>query len=410
MGKFTTDMRAYDREIGDVITLSDVLMGYSSKLVKITSIIDSGDGLLDIFWREYDANLYTDELGDLNPVVTATTALNVNAYPGDVSSFSAKILLSSILFTWTAAKNPNAKYEIREGTSWKASQLIATDITGTSYSTQLFGSGSKTFYIKAISEYGVYSQNEASDSFSVSDIFLRNIVLSTDLTSGTPSNTNCSIYGSLITPDPTIDWSDESPDLWSTVETNYYVVDEKWGCDGVETSSSSESDEIDVGADLESLCYVTYDFDMCGDDDNTVTFQWKYKTAAGSYQDDWVEFSPGTYEFRYCKFKIVLSNPNGIMSNLESPTINVDVPDRLEFYNDISIAAGGTTITFATHPQSKIAKPFTTTPAVNVTPEDDSITLTPVWKTKSATAVTVYLYDKNDTAVTGTADITVKGY
>jgi hypothetical protein len=413
MGKFTTDMRAYDREIGDVITLSDVLMGYSSKLVKITSIIDGSDGLLDIYWREYDADLYNDELGDLEPELTATNAFNINAYPGNVEGFTAKVFLNSILFTWQPVASSKSKYEIREGGSWDDSILIASAVSGLTASTELYGIGTKTYWIKAISEYGIYSQTADSDSITITDVFLRNNVVETDLiNTGTTTASDCHISNDKLKPDILADtyFTDETPDTWADSGTRYYAdTNNRWSYD-CENSSYFETDEIDLGADLQSIWFLNYDFYNGGDTQNTVTFYWKYKIDGGSYQAEWVEFAPGSFLCRYAKFKIEFSNPNNVLSLLQNCYATADVPDRTEFYNDLSGPNTGLTVTFATHEQSKIAKPFTVAPAVVITPEDDSKTLTPVWTNRTKSEVTIYLYDKNDNKVAGTVDMTCKAY
>jgi hypothetical protein len=413
-GKFSTDMRAYDREIGDVITLSDNLMGYSSKLVKITSIIDDGSGVLDIYWREYNADLYNDELGCHEPELTKVVDNPINAAPGNVSALNAKVFLESVLFSWPAVDDPKAVFEIREGGSWDDSILIETNITGLSAATKLFGLGIKTYWIKAKSQYGVYSENAPSQQITITDTFLRNTVVNTDIINlGTPlAVVDCHSYNGKAKPDilPNEYWQDLSPEKWASSGERYYADDNnRWTYDCV-TSSYFESAEIDLGNDISSDWYLNYDFYNGGDVQNTVKFYWKYKTAAGAYQDDWIEFSPGKAECRYAKFKIVFSNPNNVLSVLQSCYAIADVPDRLEYYNDITVPAGGVTIAFASHEQSKIAKPFTAIPAVVVTPEDNSKTLSPVWTNRTKDSVTIYLYDKADTKVSGVVDITVKGY
>ena len=71
-GCFQTDFRASDLEIGDIITLSDLLMGFISLNVKVVKVIDDNTGVFEVYWRIYSDDLYTDEQGSQLPTITQT--------------------------------------------------------------------------------------------------------------------------------------------------------------------------------------------------------------------------------------------------------------------------------------------------------------------------------------------------
>lgn len=69
---FTTGYQAVGRQIGDVITLTYEKGNttiFDAKLFKIYMMVDNQKGELEIYCREYDERIYSDELGSLEPVV-----------------------------------------------------------------------------------------------------------------------------------------------------------------------------------------------------------------------------------------------------------------------------------------------------------------------------------------------------
>jgi len=73
---FTTGYQAVGRQIGDVITLTyekGSTTIFDAKLFKIYMIVDNQKGELEIYCREYDERIYTDELGSFEPVINQIT-------------------------------------------------------------------------------------------------------------------------------------------------------------------------------------------------------------------------------------------------------------------------------------------------------------------------------------------------
>ena len=123
-----------------------------SKKYKIVTLLDKFTGLYQLYCREYNEDLYSDELGCLEPEVTINNITNIYRQPEDVTGFSVRIYLESLIFQWEAVDYPNATYEIRVGTSWEDGNVVATGLTGINYSGRLFTTGTKTYWIKAKTE------------------------------------------------------------------------------------------------------------------------------------------------------------------------------------------------------------------------------------------------------------------
>jgi Putative phage tail protein len=86
----------------------------------------------------------------------------------------------------------------------------------------------------------------------------------------------------------------------------------------------------------------------------------------GSTFAAWQNYSPGVYTFKSLRRRIVLTTINPqVVPILSEFSGAVDVPDRVDQYSNVSIATGGTTITFVD--ASNVAKPFNASPNVQVT-------------------------------------------
>lgn len=68
-GKFKTTIRALNRIPGDVITISDDIMGWVKKPVRILEIRHAGDHGHEIYFREYNETIYNDALGSAEPTL-----------------------------------------------------------------------------------------------------------------------------------------------------------------------------------------------------------------------------------------------------------------------------------------------------------------------------------------------------
>jgi hypothetical protein len=82
-GKFKTTIRALNRIPGDVITITDDIMGWVEKPVRILEIRHAGDHIHEIYFREYNETIYTDALGSAEPTPNYSELPNPFAPPPD---------------------------------------------------------------------------------------------------------------------------------------------------------------------------------------------------------------------------------------------------------------------------------------------------------------------------------------
>lgn len=66
---FTTNRRALDRTVGDVITYSDYTCEWVEKKFRILNIEDSQDGQIKLTCREYNGNIYNEQRGETDPTI-----------------------------------------------------------------------------------------------------------------------------------------------------------------------------------------------------------------------------------------------------------------------------------------------------------------------------------------------------
>ena len=152
-GSFDTDFRAYDLEVGDVITFDSILMGVNAYKVKVTQVTDDGAGTYTVNWQTYDERLYQDKLGSLEPRVLITKNDDLLAYPSDVENFNVVQKREFFNFAWSPTKNPADTYEIRLGASWHDSKILSPKIPVSEYFSKIENKGLHRFWIKAWNGY-----------------------------------------------------------------------------------------------------------------------------------------------------------------------------------------------------------------------------------------------------------------
>lgn len=89
-GRFKTTIRALDRTPGDVIALTSEVMGWEDKPVRITAMREAEDHTIEVYWREYNASVYTDTPGGVKPTPNYSTLPNSAAPPANVSDLKVK--------------------------------------------------------------------------------------------------------------------------------------------------------------------------------------------------------------------------------------------------------------------------------------------------------------------------------
>ena len=124
-----------------------------------------------------------DVIGLLSASAASVTAA-VSA-PEDIAVFETYPQNDSIRFTWASVPGTGVEYVIRAGDSWASGRRIARS-GGNTATVKLPAklSGTKTFWIKALSTAGLYSANARFSIVDQSPIVNRNIVLEDDFSIG----------------------------------------------------------------------------------------------------------------------------------------------------------------------------------------------------------------------------------
>jgi hypothetical protein len=291
----------------------------------------------------------------------------------DVTGFSNYFRAGITYLFWTpvdAASRGAIGYEVRKGATWDSAQLMARTTD-----TECISDGDGTYLIKAYSEYS-WSANAVTLSLSGSSI-VKNVIASWDergtAWSGTCSGGAAPVGGYI---------SLAGSALFSSIATFSAITSLQW-YGGTSLSGTYEppaSHIIDIGNVATCSCSLTYGShgdnpyslisavpvfsemaSVKGDFGGSAWVQMQIAVSdqAGTY-GSWVDFYPGEYVGRNFKFRANLfSETPGVVAVLEDMIIRVDVPDIVKTGSNVSIAAGGTAISYPV--------PFHATPNVQVT-------------------------------------------
>ena len=406
-GYFETDYRVFDLEIGDVITLSDNLMKYNAKSVKITRLIDKNDGTFGVYWREYNPSLYLDTPGALAPTVTETSSVDVFAPPPDVEFFNIVQNNNLYLFSWQPVAKDGVTYEIRSGESWDSATVLGTDITSATFSTIIRSTGLKTFFIKAKNSYGIFSAAPAVYSINITDIPSLNIVLQEDLLASTPQELNeCYVYNGVLKLNPAGVWKLVDSLNWQT--TAYYAIDGNWGGATVSTGSMTTA-VYDLGMSVKS--YLSLEYESNETQENSSVRIYIRCSDDGEIWSDWKLFANEERELRFYQFKIDLTSSDMTKLTVKNLVFTIDVEDRDEYYKGIIVenAQEGLLLDFATNPQSKLKRAFCSIPAVVANTSDGTSGYCSV-TAKSPSSCVIKVFNNQNQPVTARIDVHVKGY
>jgi len=117
----------------------------------------------------------------------------------------------------------------------------------------------------------------------------------------------------------------------------------------------------------------------------------------------WQPFVIGDYKTRGFQFRLDLASSNSRHNiHVSGLSVDIDMPDRFDWGNDVSVSSGGLTITFS--------PPFQVSPALSITGQGmasgDYYALT----SKSATGFTIQFKNSGDTGVARTMDWKARAY
>lgn len=395
-GSFQTDYKGWDLEVGDVIFIDSLLMGLEKYKVKVTSVIDNGAGVYTINWRNYDARLYTDELGSKEPTMLVSNLDDFMTYPDDVQNFNVVQNNNLFSFVWETNSNIKDTYEIRMGESWENGYVLASDLDENKFAFEIPKSGLFKFWIKAYNRYN-YSKNASLDILSIDSVPLVNEIVKFDILenlSGTYDE-NIKLYQNTIKlKEQDVLWQ-STQDTWLNT-SGFYQTLERWG---VTTANEGvyESQVFDTGALLN--CIVSFDYScIAADPKSSVFIEWAYSQDGVSYES-WKPINTGTCTLRYCKFKITLKSVNNIQTVLTTLVAKVDVPDKdLDMELEITDPQGLT-----------IEYSFTKPPSIVATVNDDNNAYVVIAE-KTETNALIKAYTNSGELTTCKLSLRAKGY
>lgn len=115
------------------------------------------------------------------------------ATPANVPSLNAVPQVEGVVLTWEAVPGVDVEYEIRVGSIWDFGLILAR-VNGTTYVSLYPGAGLETFWVKAVSKLGLYSETPTFAQCILNNPAFRNVVVSTNYKTGNfavGQRTNC---------------------------------------------------------------------------------------------------------------------------------------------------------------------------------------------------------------------------
>lgn len=397
-GSFKTGFKAYDLEVGQVISIPVILMGLENYKVKVASVINNGTGTFTINYRTYDERLYGDELGCKNPQILVTKLNDSAAFPPDIRNFNVIQKDNYYIFTWSYNGSKNDTFEIRQGENWENGKTIGKNITITTYQCEIESIGFKQFWIKSKNDYN-YSQNAELDIISIDSIPELNTIEKINFFENQKSlgtYTKTYLYHGEIKLDPDDILWENTQNKWG--EDIYYQYDGvHWGAKTA-TEGNFTSKIFDLGEITTSI--ISYNYTWGSVDNNSDCYiEWRYSTN----REDWTDWSMlrmGSYEFRYYQVRIVLFSPNASQVWCNSFNLMVDVPDKFETQDvEVTNAAAGYDIKYNFH----------TVPSIVAT-VNDNINAFVVVTSKTNKGANLKIYNNNGGLITGKISLYLKGF
>lgn len=378
-----------------------------------------------------DGQVYTVTVYALNalnirsaaPATITYTVAGKSAAPSNVQGFVVARASDVLNFSWRPIADLDAaRYEIRRGEAWENSIVVASAPHPTNYASVSAPRGGR-FLIKAVDTSGNYSDQAAYiDAADLSGI---NVVLTYEDGAGGFNGQFDGTYEYVTSSSPS--WG--ATTTWDSAGTwDAFSVRRGVALNVGATSGTYISEVVDIGYMASSLVSVDANVESLGPLSlpwSTYTQPWSYysgsawtwrakggaigsayeisTSADGVTWSDWSTFTSGAYLFRYMRLRVTLStsdaNYRPYMTRL---TINVDVPDRVEHFADVAVPVAGATIAFA--------PAFVGVATVQCTLQSASVGDTVKVTAKSASSVTVQVFNSAGTAKAAVVDVDVYGY
>ncbi len=330
--------------------------------------------------------------GEYGPISKATLTHTIegkSALPQDVAGFSATQNGGVVVFKWFQVPDVDVSgYEIRYGSSYDDGTPVTEVTKGTQITTAIIPPGDHTFYIKARDTSGNESANPGSAQLTVIsdyDLILQNE--QAPAWGGTLTNFVRHWTGVLVPQSQNL----ASADGWETFDQ--FVPNPYTQC-------IYESPEMDI--DFDDTVRVWGNIDSALGPGETGLADPKLeidsRTDAGSYVG-FFSWSIGNVLGRYFKHRLVLDTSVGV-AKITGFLPTVDIIERTERKDNVTVSASGTAITFD--------RPFHSPPQVEVTPVG-ATALIGMPDNITATGFTARTFDTAGTGTAGTVNWSATG-
>jgi len=288
-----------------------------------------------------------DDVSSVSEVIDGKSAA-----PSNVTGFVVSQIGDIVLFTCDRPSQATdadfSHFEIREGASWLSGTLIAT-CTHTRFLLTNYTAGSKIYMIKAFDTSGNESATEASQAITLIQSSVQNIFYQLE---------------KIDRIDAALTATQVARDLVFYYAGGFYVTGtEKMNDSGTEKMNDSgtkrmwnpgydtgllETEVVDMTETITGSIYLTIvstSYAGC-----SFGIEYAYSTNGADYST-YTTFADGISEtFRYIKFKITLTVDSTTYPNnniaISSMILSVDLPTIRNSGADVTVAVGGTTITF----------------------------------------------------------------
>ncbi len=347
-----------------------------------------------------------------------------DALPPDVEVITAEKMASGLRRYWWKFTYPypddiagfRIKYTQGTELNWDAGIPVQSGLIATQpYETQTVRQGTHTVMIKAVDNGGNESKNFAYCVLDLGDLLEENVLVRQDFTENVWANIRTNgtkaADGYIHAKDTSYMWSDSTNRMWGE-NTSY-----KWSgnfvpYDVTASFPANASGQFWLKYDIDGPAAVYY---RKGSDaafweenadgtavwnDETAVF-WDNEESSGG-ENFWVQYSD---RLMITKGEVIQIRVHALNSSSKETVVKsleaiIDVPDRNEHFEDISISADGTTLPIVT-PNYK-----TTAVHLDAIQESTAVSM----KIVSRTPCIVQLIDASGNGVDGVADISWQGY
>lgn len=356
----------------------------------VTQIFIEGEGGTD-----YDIRLR--HLSNAKPASSYTTVsghtlVGEDQPPSDVTNFKASQNGELVNFTYDLIGDADRNgYIIRfgvSGISWEDATPLTEETKGTKITSAYVPPGAWDFLIKAIDRSKNVSTNAARTSLTVVNGF--DIVSEVDHEPGWKTGTVSGYWvhytGKLV---PLSQNTANTDGVFSQVVRNPVAT------------STYTSDEQDGSVQARMRIWANIDSVLASGETGIANPQLSvdYRDDGGSY-DGFEDWTIEQVTARYAKFKITNDNANDGVAIIRGLKTVVDAQERKESAKNVTVAPGGTAITFDDQ--------FRQTPFISVFPEGGGGLIADS-AGDSSTGFTFHLYDSSGTSAGGTGKWVAEG-